>query len=327
MGKTFLSVFLLAGALIVSGRAASIKSVEQLTAGGGYSSPSWAPDGAKFFAQNSAAGIMLYDFSGKNGKALKPDETNLVKPSWSFDGNSIAAENLKDQSIMLFDLISGKARTLEESNTYTKNLQPMTRVYGPCFAPDNDNIFFFYWRLNHGQTESYLRQYTLSAGGWDKIAEMIPDRRNYGNIAVSPKGGTLVFMRDLLKDVHTLYAVDTETGKKKLLFEELKGKTPVWSPDGKYIYTGAELLNPAEKTCVKACPESAGFSWSADGKKLFGAEKEKEGSLFIFDIESGKKQDLPVSGFKVAGVSFTGDGKKAVCVDEKGGNLFLLTIE
>ena len=246
MRKNYLSVFLLSGVMIVSGQAASIKSVEQLTAGGGYSSLSWAPDGAKFIAQNSAAGIMLYDFSGKNGKALKPDETNLVKPSWSFDGNSIAAENLKDQSIMLFDLISGKARTLEESNTYTKNLQPMTRVYGPCFAPDNDNIFFFYWRLNHGQTESYLMQYTLSAGGWDKIAEMIPDRRNYGNIAVSPKGGTLVFMRDLLKEVHTMYSVDLETGKKKLLFEGLKGKTPVWSPDGKYIYTGAELLNPEE---------------------------------------------------------------------------------
>ena len=327
MGKKCLTAFLLAGVLIVSGRAASIKNVEQLSSGGGYSSPSWSPDGTKFIALNSAAGLMLFDAAGKNGKALKPGETLLLKPSWSFDGSSIAAENLKDQSILLFDLTSDKAYSLEEVNSNTKNIQPMTRVYGPCFAPDNDNILFFYWRLNHGQTESYLRQYTLSAKGWDKIADMIADRRNYGNIAASPKGGLVVFMRDLLKEVHTIYWVDTETGKKKLLFEGLKGKTPVWSPDGTRIYTGSELLTPADNTCVKTCPESVNFSWSSDGKKIFGIENGKEDSLFVYSLEGAKCEYLPLNGLRLASGSFSSDGKKAVCVDSKDGNLFLLTIE
>ncbi|MEI7904024.1 MAG: hypothetical protein WCI43_01250 [Candidatus Firestonebacteria bacterium] len=327
MKAKFLFVLFLLFCIRSSAQAANIKSAEKLTEDGNYTCAVWSPDGTKFFALQSKTGLVLFDASGRNRKALKDGYNDITKPSWSFDGNKIISECTGDQSLLLFDLVSEKAYFLEEINAGTGNMQVLTRVFGPCFSADNDNIYHFYWRQNHGTTESQLRQYALSAKGWDKITEMIMDRRNYGNMAVSPKGGGLVFMRDLMKELHTLYSVNLETGKKKLVCGDLKGGNPSWSPDGKYIYTGAELVNPAEKTAVKNLPESVLASWSSDSKRIVGVEKGTEGAIFIYDIETGKKEILQKKDLKAAAVSFTADGKKAVCVDAKDGNLFLLTIE
>ena len=118
---------------------------------------------------------------------------------------------------------------------------------------------------------------------------------------------------------------------KKSIASGLQGENLSWSPDGKYIWTGAELVNMETKEVIsEGLPKTQGTRWSADGKMIYySKERVKDniiidGELACFDFASGKEETISTSGFSESFASYASDLKSCAAVDAKDGNLVLI---
>ncbi|MEI7903864.1 MAG: hypothetical protein WCI43_00440 [Candidatus Firestonebacteria bacterium] len=283
-----------------------VQSIKQLTQEGGWRSPIFSPDGSKFFALNKNQQICLFD-SGGTLLTMK-ENTDISLPCWSPDSKKLAAE------------LNSTICILEAENLSVMFLGK--NVYKPRWSGDSKSIYCIFWKMDHGAARSELKEISLT-GGINDFIDMPRDLGNIKGMAVSTKEAKLAYTLKQ-KGVKTrLFLVNLENSEKKRLAEGLNGKIVIWSPDGKYIWTGEELLDNVENKIIsEEMPAVSEITWSKDSKWLFYSRE--DGELARFDIAAKKEEVLISKDLSEKSASFSQDGLLAVCLDGKDANLVLV---
>jgi Tol biopolymer transport system component len=301
--------------------ALKIESEKKVTTDGNWRYTRMAPDGTKFLAINGSRQIAVFKADG-TVIGVK-ESTQMDFPVWSPDSKKIAAE--MDTPNKPFVILNAEDLTGQYCGEHASD---------PQWEPDSKTLYYFFWKKDHGLAISKLYEWTVGASSPNEIMEVIKDKTSIKMPVTSPKGNGLVFMQTNLKPNIQLIVVDPGEGEKKVLAKNLKGETPYWSPDGKWIWTGAELVEFATKTVKsEGMPVASPVTWSQDSKMLLYSKEKKEndtvkdGDLAVFDITAGKEEVLKTAEYLESEASFSADGKKAVCVDAKDGNILIVNLK
>ena len=148
---------------------------------------------------------------------------------------------------------------------------------------------------------------------YDINSKMItPLMDNGGNLAPSPDGKTIAFLKRDDKKRNDIYAFDLATKREILLYSDTSGKNSLkWSPDGKYLvynvsskgvgqYSTIDIcvLNIATKQ-VKQITNSGNNkaydpNWSPDGKKIVYYFEKGDGrdQIWLTDLEGSFHTNL-----------------------------------
>ncbi|MDD5131709.1 MAG: DPP IV N-terminal domain-containing protein [bacterium] len=170
-----------------------------------------------------------------------------------------------------------------------------------------DGLKFAFWKTIFFD-KSIL--YTINSDGTGlKELFSIPKEPYNGSISWAPSGKLIAFIVGYSRQKkEDLYIIDVESGKSKILIENIGGISPqawspsgispqAWSPDGnKIVYESCET--PAHEIMIidintketKKIAEGKYPSWSPDGKKI--AFKDKEGNCYIINHDGSNKQLL-----------------------------------
>lgn len=223
------------------------------------------------FLSRNGSGKEIYtvDFDGFNPKKVTNENSVVLSPAWSPDGNSIAFTSYADKNpnLVMVDLKSGRRKTLvdvpglntapdwspdgekialvlskdKNSEIYTldKNskLDRLTNHFSidtsPTWSPDGKNIAFTSDRSGTGSPQIYIMD---SQGGDGLAVQRITFGSSYNdNPAWSPDGDKMAYnARE--GGIFQIHIYDLTT-KKVTMFTSGRGnkEKPAWSPDGRFI--------------------------------------------------------------------------------------------
>jgi gamma-glutamyltranspeptidase len=227
----------------------------------GAREPSWSPDGKRLaFSYLDRVWIAAPD--GKNGKALRPDSTQIERdPSWSSDGRSIvfAADAGSGFDLYIASAGGSDARRLTS--------QPGDERW-PSFTADGRVIFSY-------RDGSRWRLFVVNAAGTAApqplFTDTASDDERQGR--VSPDGSRLAYVSDR----------DSEDGDTDLWVAELK-------------------LGPKDRVTRSRLVRVRGVegfpSWSPDGLRLaFFAVREGVGAVWVAGVDqpASTSADIPAT--------------------------------
>ncbi len=314
MQAVMMSLALMPGLLF----AWQIESEIKITTGGSWNSPAWSPRGDYFCAIDGSGRLVLFDAEGKVVKTK--ESAGFENPKWSPDGAYIAASFASKKRPLA--IIS-----VPELGAEYKSLG----VYDAAWLSDSKTIYFYHWQKRPHDVLSKIKDVTVGGGGENDYFDLIKDKNALKSFTCSPKDEKVAFIQINAGDNRCLYAADMSVTEKKSIASGLLGENLTWSPDGKYIWTGAELVNMETKEVISAgMPKTQGVRWSADGKKLFYSKENVKdniiikGELACFDFSAGKEEIINSPDFSESFASYSSDLKSCAAVDAKDGNLLLI---
>ena len=295
-----------------------IESEIKITTGGSWNSPAWSPRGDYFCAIDGSGRLVLFDAEGKVVKTK--ESAGFENPKWSPDGAYIAASfasKKRPLAIVSFPELGAEYKSLG--------------VYDTAWFSDSKTIYYYHWQKRPHDVLSKIMDVSVGSSGENDYFDLIKDRNALKSFTCSPKEQKVAFIQINAGDNRFLYVADISAGEKKSIASGLQGETLSWSPEGKFIWTGAELVNMETKEVIsEGLPKTQGTRWSADGKMIYySKERVKDniiidGELACFDFASGKEETISTSGFSESFASYASDLKSCAAVDAKDGNLVLI---
>ena len=303
--------------------ALKIKEEKKATADGGYSEPNFSPEGSKFLAVKAGVGLVVYKADGTGRDDITPAGERVQNPTFNKKGTKIVTD-YADMNPPLQVITLGTKKAFKIIERFS---------FDSTWAFDGDAIFYTYWKLNHGVTESKMIWYDTETNSSEEVRKMYPDRRMFKKPFAHPDGDRVFYVKDPMKELKTIMEVSRETGKQKIFVANIKGDSPAFSSDGKYIWTGAEIIVCKDKTIIPSPVENIEKATWINGDilmfntKVKDGDKIKEADLGMLDAETMKFEIFKTPDFLEIQSSFSWDGKNAICVDAKDGNLVLITLE
>ena len=295
-----------------------IESEIKITTGGSWNSPAWSPRGDYFCAIDGAGRLVLFDAAGK---VVKVKETpGFENPKWSPDGAYIAASFASKKRPLA--IVS-----IPELGAEYKSLG----VFDTAWFSDSKTIYYYHWQKRPHDVLSKIMDVSVGSSGENDYFDLIKDKNALKSFTCSPKEQKVAFIQINAGENRYLYVADMSAAEKKSIASGLQGETLSWSPDGKYIWTGAELVDVAKKEVKSAGMPSTRFAkWSSDGKKIYYSKETVkdniiiDGDLASFDFESGKESVISTPDAAESFAAFSPDCLNCAAVDAKDGNLLLI---
>jgi len=295
-----------------------IDSEVKITTGGSWSSPAWSPRGEYFCAIDGAGRLVLFDAAGKVVKVK--EASGFENPKWSPDGSYIAASFASKKRPLA--IIS-----IPELGAEYKSLG----VYDTAWLSDSKTIYFYHWQKRPHDVLSKIMDVSVGSSGENDYFDLIKDKNALKSFTCSPKEEKVAFIQVNAGDNRCLYVADLALTEKKSIASGLLGESLSWSPDGKYVWTGAEIVNVEKKEVVSTgMPFTRFAQWSSDGKKIFYSKETVKDSIIIdgdpacFDFAAGKEEIINSPDFSESFASYSSDLKSCAAVDAKDGNLLLI---
>ena len=204
-----------------------VQTAPQVSAPRGAREPAWSPDG-KRLAFSYLDRIWLSAPDGKNGKALRPEATDIERdPAWSTDGRSI-----------VFAADTGQGFDLVVSPTNGGDVRRLTTMPGderwPSWLPDGRVVF------SHRAAGRWRLHVVDAAGGEPKplFPDTAADDEQQGR--VSPDGKRIAYVSDRESDDgdRDLWVAELAPGPRDRVTRSRLARVrgvegfPAWSPDG-----------------------------------------------------------------------------------------------
>jgi WD40 repeat protein len=286
---------------------------------GGVNSVAFMPDGRRLISsgiteprrgirliKGALGAVRLWDAETGRPIPLQLDgpSDKVAEAALSPDGARLAG-SCRDQTILLWDLVTGGLVTLEGPADHV--------AYGARFSPDGKRLVSL-----HRAGESHPLA-PVEMRVWDTSSRKLIKTVNVGPHSVasfSPDGRRLVVSPSALGGV-TVY--DAETGEEALSFEAPKGgvASPVFSPDGKRVAAcgidGIRMWNVTSREPVAFWPSERMFggrlAFNQDGKHL--ARAGYGGIAEVWDTATGRKvQTFKGHSGVIHSIAFSPDGTR-----------------
>jgi WD40 repeat protein len=239
-----------------------------------------SPDG-KLLAAATSIGLYLYRMGTWEEVWVKPAAGGMGPVEWSPNGKMLASA-MGRGTILVWDTNSGeRLHTLQRTGGLGSG--PIT---GIAWSPDSATLV----SVSPGS-----QAWASSAFFWDVPSEKIlpaPEfQGDFASVAWSPDG------KEIAAGPGAIVIWDAQSRKRKRVFEEPSGGSPVWSPDGARLASasggGAVILDAATGKRLYSFPiqfsDQTSVAWSPDGKQLVLAGGDANfGSMKVVDSSTGK---------------------------------------
>jgi Tol biopolymer transport system component len=197
----------------------------------------------------------------------EPRPLDVQAPAWSRDGRTIVFVSWRDGN--------GEVYAMDADGSGPRNLtQHPARDVRPAWSPDGRRIAFVSRR--DGNPEIYV----MDADGSGK-RNLTRDRASDDYPTWSPDGRSIAFLRGRIYSNRVrglglnrfygyhLYVVNADGSGLRRLTRKFMGRYQlVWSPDGRTIYFGNDLVN-ADGSGARRLPHLPSTAvWSPDGRRI-----------------------------------------------------------
>jgi serine/threonine-protein kinase len=280
---------------------------------------SWGANGTIVYESNSYAGLMqISSLGGTPEKLTFPEKDEFHKhPNFSPDGNSLfftigerGMTTRKTDRIAVLSLVSGKQKVLMEgvSPQITANGYLIyywnNALWATAFDAEQQEVNTQSIPIAEGVHYDHSAHYSISADGtllyvlatnlqprylvwldrYGKMDNLALDQRAYNQPRISPNGDYIAVVVDS-KNGADLWIFSLEHGSStRLTFDESREASPVWSPDGKYIYYSSNRIDDLFRVTtdgsgvIEQLTDSPqyqfGYSFTADGQHFLLDERD-----------------------------------------------------
>jgi WD40 repeat protein len=249
--------------------------------------------------------IKIWDLeSGKELRSISNIGGSVNAVSWSPDGKTLI-HGAEDKTVRIWDAETGKTvRTINGHTDYVNEARYSPD--GKRIASCADDKLIKIWDAESGREIKTLTGHT----------DMV------GVVAWSPDGKRIA--SGTIEDEKTIRIWDVESGQVLQMIPDQGGR--IWglaySPDGKKLAScspgeqAAKIWDPESGKLIRSIPFEDGspysLAWSPDSKRLAVGYVDSDGSIEIFDADTGTNTGfIWVRGFPQS-ISWSPDGRRIV---------------
>jgi WD40 repeat protein len=307
----------------------------------------WSPDGRSLAGAGWFPHAVIWDVtSGALRWQLKGHTDSIQGLAWSPDSKKLATGS-DDNTAKLWDAETGqllgtlqghsrqvKAVAFSPSDgglhlatgSYDRTIRIWNAKEGICLhtlAGHSGEVWAVAWspdgkRLASGCTDSQVRLWDPDAG--KQIRQLVGHTHIVAALSWSPDGQTLA--SSSCDTTVALWSVGKRPGSTIPGVAAWAKNYPLWSPNGKYLATGAKnarVWNAQTGEQLRSFPEHLGIAraWSPDSKLL--ATTDWKGGLWFWDSEEHSLRSSVSPNDKVMkAAAWSPDGKLLATADESG---------
>ena len=190
---------------------------------------SWGPDNQLYFNDNTAHSQSIGSVNAKRGSLIKQLTSN------NNDWDPIVS---KDGSLLYFTRYDASGPSVWSLNLQTNELTNCTRGYNVAPAGDNPMKILVTRNSSRGTSEIWL----IDLENGDETLLLSDAQKGFTNPQMSPDGDWILVVGNsyspITKKQNTdIYAVRSDGSQlTQITYHPEIDCSPVWSPDGKYIY-------------------------------------------------------------------------------------------
>jgi Tol biopolymer transport system component/DNA-binding winged helix-turn-helix (wHTH) protein len=155
----------------------------------------------------------------------------------------------------------------------------------------------------------------------------------------SPDGSTIAFFQPEAGPLGDFWVIPTVGGEpRRLTFDVAAGRSPVWTPDGKYIVFSSQrggsttlwkvpALGGTPEPVLIGAGEDTDPDITLDGKHLLYTHRRVGFTLTVLDPSTGKSREIVQHNDVLSAPSFSGDGERiSFFSHESDGEIHLFTV-
>jgi Tol biopolymer transport system component len=250
--------------------------------------PSVSPDGKMILFTESISDfdIVSANLESAAVQRLIATERNELMPAWAASQSVMAYVTDRNGPTEIWVRSGDVDRPIVTS----KDFEPGTTsdLWGPALAPDASRVI--YARTDtKGVSRLWISAVHRSAPSLltnDAHAIEFPG-------SWSPDGTWFTYETETRGQVDLMKAKTTGQVTPILVKANVPSgdAVPSWSPDGKWICDGEQLVSPDGKTVRRLLGNSSGYTFSADGSRIYGIRRDGERRfLFLLDLLTNKEK-------------------------------------
>ena len=317
-------------------------SQKKITIGGQHDQfPKWAPDGSKIVFQSNRNGntqIFLMNPDGSDQHPITNSSFNSLSASWSPDSDNILYISNSNGSKQIWKINPEDLNPIQIS-------QSLDDKSNPAYSPDGIKII--YTSNKSGSQEIYIIN---SDGSEEKKLTNVTSEKGVKfitGLGWMPDGDRIFFTSNINKTGilywnPTIYTIKPDGSDMKTMFDNvMQYFYPVWSKDGKiiysdtYLYGGIEIISMNSdgsniKNLTKTSSQNFYPKWADGGTKIvYTSQVDGDMEIYIMEKDGSNPKNLTKNKYRDGRPSVSLDGKTIVFVSYRTssfGNLYTMDL-